>query len=368
MIPVCEPFLNGNEKKYLEQCIESGWLSSRGKFIQAFEEGFAKFCECKYGVATTSGTTALHLALVSLGITKGDEVIIPTFTMIATAFAVIYTGAKPVLVDVQPTTWCIEPHSIEKKITKRTKAIIVVHIYGHPCDMEPIVKIARKNKLFVIEDAAQAHGAKYKGKPVGSFGDIACFSFYANKIITTGEGGMVVTNNKKLYERARKLCNLAFGKVRFLHHHIGYNYRITNLQAAIGLAQLEKIDQYIARRRNNAYCYNRYLSSIKGIKLPPEMPWAYNVYWMYGILVTASYGKNRKDLQKFLLENGVETREFFIPMHRQPVFHKLGLFKKEKYPVADELSKRGFYLPSSSNLREKEIKYVSSLIKRFREY
>jgi perosamine synthetase len=253
---------------------------------------------------------------------------------------------------------------IEDKINKKTKAIFPVHIYGHPCDMDPIIRLARKYKLSVIEDAAEAHGAEYKGRKIGSFGDVACFSFYGNKIITTGEGGMVVTNNKSLAKKARILKDLAFSpKKRFLHIDIGFNYRMTNLQAAIGLAQLEKINKFVESRRRNAYLYNQYLKGIKGLVLPVEKEWAKNVYWMYGVLVDREFGMTRNQLRGELLKKGIETRDFFIPLHRQPICKKMRLFHNESYPCSEKLSQQGFYLPSSSKLKKEEIQFIAQAIK-----
>ena len=367
MIPVCEPFLSGKELEYVADCLKSNWISSRGKYIQEFEQSFSHYCGCQYGVSTTNGTTALHLALISLGVGAGDEVIIPTFTMIATAFAVAYTGAKPVLVDAEAETWNMDTRQIEARITPRTKAIMPVHIYGHPCDMDPIMKIARKHDLRVIEDAAEAHGAEYKGRKVGGIGMVNCFSFYANKIITTGEGGMVVTNGAEIAERARALKDLAHSRdKRFLHTDIGFNYRMTNLQAAIGLAQFERIDELIERRRSHAYLYNSLLKDIEGIRLPPEREWAKNVYWMYGILIQDSFGATRDELMERLRDRGIETRAFFIPVHQQPAFVKMGLFRGESYPVAEMLSRKGLYLPSGSGLTEEQIQEVCGAIREIR--
>lgn len=371
MIPVCEPSLIGNELKYVNDCLKTNWISSSGKYIELFEQAFSKFCNVKYGVACSSGTAAVHLALETLGIGPGDEVIIPDFTMIATSNAIIYTGAKPVLVDSEKGTWGIDVNKIEEKITKKTKAILPVHIYGHPVDMDPLLEIAKKHNLYVVEDAAEAHGAEYKGRRIGSLSDIACFSFYANKIITTGEGGMIVTNNKKLAERARLLKNLAFIEPRFLHEEIGFNYRLTNTQAAIGLAQTENADKLVEMRRRNAKLYNKYLSKIPGIVLPPEEPWAKNVYWMYGVLVEPEeFGMKMPELRKALQEKGIGTRTFFIPMHEQPLFKKNDPRLPDvsgNYPVADELGKKGLYLPSSSTLKEEQIKYIAETIKEIRE-
>jgi len=365
MIPVCVPLLGEKELEYVTDCLKTNWISSKGKYVEEFEDKFANYCGCKYGITTTSGTTALHLALASIGVGKGDEVIIPAFTMIATAFAVVYTGAKPVLVDAELETWNMDVEKIEEKITNRTKAIIPVHIYGHPCDMDPIMKLAKENDLYVVEDAAEAHGAEYKGKKTGGFGHIGCFSFYANKIITTGEGGMIVTNDKEIAERAKSLRNLCFPKEKriYLHPEVGYNYRMTNIQAAIGLAQLERIEELIERRRRNAHLYNSLLKDVKGIKLPPEKEWAKNVYWMYSILIDDKFGESRDELMNELEKRGIETRPFFIPMHQQPVFQKMGLFKGESYPAAEKLSSKGMHLPSGSGLKEKEMKFICNIIK-----
>lgn len=364
MIPVCEPFLGEKELEYVTDCLKTNWISSKGKYIEEFEQRFANYCGCKYGIATTSGTTALHLAFASLGIGPEDEVIVPTFTMISTAFAVVYTGAKPVLVDAEPETWNINTTKIEEKITPGTKAILPVHIYGHPCDMDPIMEVAERHSLWVIEDAAEAHGAEYKGRKAGSIGHVNCFSFYANKIITTGEGGMVVTNDEKIAEKARSLKDLAFSKERrFLHTDLGFNYRMTNIQAAIGLAQFERIGELVERRRVHAYLYNSLLKDTEGIELPSEKEWAKNVYWMYCILIEDEFGIGRDEVMAKLLESGVETRTMFIPMNQQPVFHKMGLFKGDKCPVAEELSRKGMYLPSGTGLSDEQIRYICDTIK-----
>ena len=364
MIPVCEPLLSGKELEYASDCLKTNWISSAGKYIPEFERRFAEYCGCKYGISTTSGTTALHLALASLGIGTGDEVIIPAFTMAACAFAVIYTGAKPVLVDAEADTWNINVTQLEQRITKRTKAIMPVHIYGHPCDMGPIMDIAKRHNLFVVEDAAEAHGAEYKGTRVGGIGQAGCFSFYANKIITTGEGGMIVTNDAQLADKAKRLKDQAFSpQRRFLHTNVGFNYRMTNIQAAIGLAQIESIDRFVEMRRKNATLYNAGLKDIPGITLPQEREWAKNVYWMYGILAENKLGVTRDLLMQKLKEKGIDTRTFFIPMHVQPAFLDMGLFKGERYPVATELSEKGLYLPSGSGLKSEEINYVCTCIK-----
>ncbi|MFH0861097.1 MAG: DegT/DnrJ/EryC1/StrS family aminotransferase [Candidatus Altiarchaeota archaeon] len=360
MIHVCEPTIGEEELANVVDCIKTNWISSKGKYIEEFENKFSKYCGVKHGVTTTNGTTALHLAISSLGIGKGDEVIMPTFTMIATAFAVTYTGAKPVFVDSEPETWNVDVEKIEEMITNKTKAIMPVHIYGHPCDMDSISDIADDNDLYVVEDAAEAHGAEYKGRKVGGLSDIGCFSFYANKIITTGEGGMVVTNDEELVERARELRDLAHSKKkRFLHERVGYNYRMTNVQAAIGVAQMEKIEKFVNARRNNANRYNSLLIGINGITLPPEKPWAKNVYWMYSILIDKEkFGISRDELMMKLEDKGVGTRAFFVPMHKQPVYDKA----KGQFPVSERLAENGLYLPSSSKLTEKEIRWVCDAI------
>jgi perosamine synthetase len=364
MIRVCEPLLDGKEEQYVVDCLKTNWISSQGKYIGQFEQEFARYCGMRYGVSTTSGTTALHLALVSLGIGRGDEVIVPAFTMVASVFAILYTGAKPVLVDCEPETWNMDVTQIEEKVTANTRAIMPVHIYGHPCDMDPILEIARKHRLYVIEDAAEAHGAEYKGKKVGGIGDIGCFSFYANKIITTGEGGMLITNKEEIAERARRLEDQAyFPGRRFLHSELGFNYRMTNIQAAIGLAQLERIEELVERRRRNARLYNELLKEVNGIRLPSQKSWAKNVYWMYCILVEDEFGTSRDELQMKLNQQGIETRPFFVPMHQQPCFRNLGLFKGESYPVSEEISAKGMYLPSGPGLKREDIEQVCAALK-----
>lgn len=365
MIPVCAPYLKGNEKKYVDDCLRTNWISSSGKYVSLFEEKFSRYCGKQYGIATTNGTTALHLALAAAGIGSGDEVIMATFTIASPAFAVIYCGAKPVFVDVESDTWNIDPEKIEKKITKKTKAIIPVHIYGHPCNMTAVMRIARKHKLLVIEDAAEAHGAEYKGKKVGGIGHVSCFSFYGNKIITCGEGGMVVTSDRKIADRCRNLKNLSFLKEkRFWHEELGFNHRMTNIQAAIGLAQFERVDQYIKMRRGNAVLYNSRLKNIPGITLPVERPDVKSTYWVYSILIDKRFGVSRKKLMEQLKAKGIETRTFFIPLHDQPVFRKKKCASLKRYPVAEDISQRGLYLPSGSGLKKKEIEYICDCIKR----
>jgi perosamine synthetase len=360
-IPVCEPTQWGNEKKYVKRCMDSNWISSKGEFIEKFESTFARKVGAKYGVGVLNGTVALHLALAALDIGPGDEVIIPAFTMIATPNSVRYTGAKPVLVDSELKTWNMDASKIEEKITKKTKAIMPVHTYGHPCDMDVIMKIARKHGLYVVEDAAEAHGAVYKGRKIGSIGDAAGFSFYANKILTTGEGGMVTTNDRKLADKMQLLKNHAFSHERhFWHKILGYNYRMTNIQAAIGLAQTENFEKLSNKRIENAMLYNSLLKEIDEITLPPSSRGIKNVYWMYGILLKNWSSVTRDTLRYELASRGIETRTFFIPIHRQPVYK--GWFKGN-YPNSEYLCTNGLYLPSSTSLTEKQIRYVAGTIK-----
>ncbi len=360
MIPVAEPWIGEKERQYVLDCIDSGWVSSIGEYILKFEKSFSEYCGAEYGISCSNGTTALHLALVAMGIGHGDEVIVPTLTFIATANAVTYTGAKPVFVDSESRTWTIDPKKIEENITSKTKAIIPVHLYGHPCDMDPIMDIAREHGLYVIEDAAEAHGAEYKGEKVGSIGEMGCFSFYGNKIITTGEGGMITTNNKEIAEKITMLRDHAMSKdKRYWHDYIGYNYRITNLQAALGLAQLEKIGKILEIKRKNANIYSSLLQGVTGITLPPEEKWAKNVYWMYSVLIEDDYGISRDDLMKKLNEEGIDSRPFFYPMHIMPPYRNAGNF-----PVAEVLSKKGINLPSSAKLNITEIEKICEIIRK----
>jgi perosamine synthetase len=368
MISVCEPLVGEKELQYITECIRTNWISSKGKYIEQFEEKFASYCGGKYGITTTSCTTALHLALVCLGIGEGDEVIVPTFTMTASVFPIIYTGAKPVLVDSDPYTWNIDINRIEEKITNRTKAIMPVHMYGHACDMDPILEIAARHNLYVVEDAAEVHGAEYKGRKTGGIGDMGCFSFYANKIITTGEGGMIVTSNSEMADKARRLRDLAHTpQKRFLHDMIGFNYRMTNIQAGMGLAQLERIEEYLNMRRNNASYYNSRLEKVPGITLPPEAKWAKNVYWMYAITLQDEFGMSRDELREALAKRNIETRSFFIPMHLQPCFRDIGLFDGESYPVAEELDRTGLFLPSSTGLTQEQKEYICNCIEEIQQ-
>jgi perosamine synthetase len=362
IIPVCEPTLGGNEAKYVLDCIESNWISSAGKYIPAFEEKFAAECDCKYGVACCNGTVALHLALAALGLEPGDEVILPTFTMIATINAVAYTGATPVLIDSEPSTWNMDVEQLADKISPKTKVVMPMHTYGHPVDMDPVMELADQHGLFVLEDAAEAHGAEYKGRRAGGLGHASGFSFYANKVITTGEGGMITTNDAKLADLTTNLRDHAFSSERhFWHKFVGFNYRMTNLQAAVGLAQVEQMAQFVESRRRNAALYTRLLDEIPGIVTPPETEWAKNVFWMYSILVEDEFGMNRDQLRAYLARYGIETRTFFIPMHLQPIYYEA--FKGQRYPVSEMLCQRGFYLPSASSLTTEQVRYIVDIVR-----
>lgn len=364
MIPVNEPRIAENALKYVSDCIKTGWISSAGSYLKEFEEKFAGRFGIKHAITTTNGTASLHLALAALNITKGDEVILPSHTMMASAAAIVYTGATPVLVDVERDTWNMDVAQVEDKITKRTKVIMPVHIYGQSVDMDPLLELARKYNLYIVEDAAESTGGEYKGRLTGTIGDFGCFSFYANKIITTGEGGIVLTNNDQLATHARLLKDMAHSpKQRFLHEEIGFNYRMTNMQAALGLAQLEELDKYIETKRWMADLYNKHLSNTKGITLPVEKPWAKNVYWMYGVLIEDEFGLSRNELMQRLKDSGVDTRTFFVPMNKQPALLNLGLFKNEKYPVSDEISEKGLYLPSGLAITQEQIERVCGVIK-----
>lgn len=362
--PVAEPKFGDAELRYVSECVLTGWVSSAGKFVTRFEEQFSEFCETKFAVSSSSGTTALHLSLLALGIGPGDEVIVPSFTFISTANAVTFTGAKPVFVDSEPSTWNINPVEIKKAITPKTKAIIPVHVYGHPASIDPIFDIAREYNLPVVEDAAEAHGALYKGKKVGSFGDMGMFSFYGNKIITTGEGGMIVTDNKDLAEKMRVFRDHGMDpKRRYWHSVLGYNYRMTNIQAALGVAQMERIDQIVEQKRRNAALYAKGLQDIPGITLPPEAAWAKNVYWLYSILIDEDeFGMSSKELRSQLKERGIETRPLFPPVHQQPIYNT-----GQSLSVCEMLSRCGLSLPSSVNLNGDEIERITGEIRNLQQ-
>jgi perosamine synthetase len=360
-LPVAEPSLSGNELLYVSECVLTGWISSAGAFVGKFERMFAEFCGVRYAVATSNGTTALHLTLLALDIGAGDEVIVPSLTFIATANAVAYVGAQPVLVDSEPETWNMDPARIEEAITPRTRAILAVHLYGHPADMGAIMEIAARHGLAVIEDAAEAHGARFQGRVVGGIGDLGAFSFYGNKIVTTGEGGMVVTNRPELAEKVRVLRDHGMSaERRYWHPVLGFNYRMTNLQAAIGVAQMEKIESILAAKARVSRCYDENLRGIPGLTLPPRVTWAENVFWLYTVLIDFGVlGVTREAVQEALQIDGVETRPVFVPIHRQPLYDR-----GECLPVAERLSSLGLSLPSSPSMSEAEVRRVADSLQR----
>ena len=366
MIPVNQPLLDGNEKKYLLECIETGWISSEGPFIKRFEDEFAKSVGRKHAIAVANGTAALDIAIDSLGLGQGDEIIMPTFTIISCINQIIRVGAVPVLVDSDPITWNMDVNQIEAKITPRTKAIMAVHIYGLPVDMEPLLALTKKYELKIIEDAAQAIGQTYNGKPCGSFGEISTFSFYPNKHITTGEGGMVVTDDDGLAEQARSLRNLCFQTAkRFVHERLGWNYRMTNMQAALGLAQLERLVEFVERKREMGRRYHELLSKIAGVQLPlARTAFADNIYWVFGLVLSNDQDFKAVDAMKSLSEQGIGTRPYFYPLHKQPVFRDKGLFIGESYPVAENLGNYGFYIPSGIALESGQILQAAESVKK----
>jgi perosamine synthetase len=380
MIPVNEPLIGQSEFEYVNECLSTGWISSAGRFIGEFEDKWASYCGMKYGIAMSNGTTALQAAVGCFNFEPGFQVIMPSFTIISCAQAVVYNGGIPVLVDCDPRTWCMDVDQVRAKLEKdfsdgkgHIKAIMPVHIYGHPVDMDPILELAQMYDLKIIEDAAEVHGAEYlagrntmnaQWKRCGSFGDISAFSFYANKLITTGEGGMVLTNDESLAERARSLRNLCFRpEQRFLHTELGNNFRLTNIQAAIGLAQLERIDEIIAKKRWMGYAYNERLRGIPCLQLPVEESWARQVYWMYGVVLDESIGMDAKEFARRLKEHGIETRPFFLGMHEQPVFHDMGYFIDTHYPVTERIARQGLYLPSGLTITEAQIDEVVKVVK-----
>lgn len=364
-IPVSQPFLSDAETRNVNEAMRAGELSGHcGRFLPEFERSFADYCGSKHGITVSNGTTAIHLPLAALGLKPGDEVLTSTLTNMATFFAVLYQGARPVPVDVEPDTLNMDPALLDALVTPRTKAILVVHLFGHPVDMDPVLAVAKKHNLAVIEDCAEAHGALYKGRKVGSIGNAGCFSFYANKIITTGEGGMVTADDDALAGRMRYLKTLAFGdKLKFMHKDLGYNYRLTNLQAAVGCAQLGKIDEIIANKRRIAAYYAGKLKEIGELQLPVEKPYARSVFWMYHIVLKKKTLEQRTQIIKFMAEKGIEVREGFIPYNMQEVFLKQGLTEKDACPVANSVAYNSFYLPSGPLLPEPDMDYVVDCLK-----
>ena len=366
--PVNEPKIFNLEKKNVLKCLNTGWISSQGKFVTEFEKKFANFNKRKFGISVSNGTAALEIALKSLNLKKNDEVIIPTFTIISSIICIIKLGLKPVLVDSNLDNWNMSIEETLKKINRKTKAIIITHIYGFPVNMKKILHVAKKRRIKIIEDAAEMIGQKYKNKMCGSYGDISTFSFYANKHITTGEGGMILTNNKNVYLKSKSLRNLCFGKInRFNHDDIGYNYRFTNIQAAIGCAQLKNIKWIVKRKMEIGNRYYKHLKNNKNLFIQkPFNEYSKNIYWVVGILIYNKKNINKKIIVKKLKKKGIETRDFFYPMHKQNVIKKLKIFKKkENYPVSEKLFKQGFYLPSGLNIKNHEIdticKYLNKI-------
>ena len=360
-IPVNTPLLDGNEKKYLQKCIDTGWISSEGPVVKDFEEKFAQIVGRKHAISVTNGSTALETAITALDLQKGDEVILPTFTIISCVAPLIRIGAIPVFTDADPLTWNMNVDQIEDKITSRTKAIMAVHIYGLPVDMDPFLSIANKYGLKVIEDAAEAHGLHYKGRMCGSFGDISTFSFYPNKLFTTGEGGMLVTDDDAIAGKCRSLRNLCFqSKKRFYHEELGWNFRMTNIQAAIGLAQCERMDEFINKKRSMGKKYTDLLGGLNNLQLPLERTiYAENIYWVFGLVLDDDLPDDAEIFMGKLRKFGIGTRPFFWPMHEQPVLKKYGIDKDTSFPVAERIARRGFYIPSGLALKDSEIKYVS---------
>ncbi len=363
MIPVNTPVLDGNEGKYLQECIDQNWISSEGPFVKRFEEGLARYVGRKYATSCSSGTAAIDIAIDALQLQKGDEVIIPAFTIISCALPLVRKGITPVLIDSDMSTYNMMVEDIEKNITPKTKAIMIVHIYGLTVDVEPVMILARKYNLKIIEDAAEVIGQEYKGKKCGSFGDISIFSFYPNKQITTGEGGMVLCDDELLDHRSKSLRNLCFGEDRFIHEEMGNNYRMTNIQAALGVAQLERINSIVDKKRWIGMNYNRLLKDIEGIERPiVKTNYCSNIFWVYSIVLKDHMDLTAKDLMKELDKHGIGTRPFFYPMHKQPVFNSMGLFLNEYLPNSENLYKKGFYIPSGLALSITDIKKISNLL------
>ncbi|HLO79807.1 MAG TPA: DegT/DnrJ/EryC1/StrS family aminotransferase [Chitinophagaceae bacterium] len=365
-IPVNRPLFHGNEDKYLTDCIKTGWVSSEGPFVRELEETLAGKTGRQFGIAVSSGSAALDIAVAAIGIDVGDEVIMPTFSIISPAFSIVRAGGIPVLIDSDPGTWNMNVQDIERKITNKTKAIIVVHTYGLPVDLDPVLSLCKKYNLRLIEDAAEMHGQTYYGKPCGSFGDISVFSFYPNKLITTGEGGMVLTDDPELVEKCRKLKNLGFEDTgrRFVHKEMGWNYRMTNIQAALGLAQLEFWDEHINRKKEIGRRYREGLSKLAGCRLQVAgCSYAENIYWVFGIVADSEDQCSR--MTAYLHSKGIATRPFFWCMHEQPVFIDRGLFKDEHYPVAEKLARNGFYIPSGTGTSNAEVETVIEILNAF---
>lgn len=363
-IPVNEPLLNGNEKKYLNECIDTGWISSEGPFVKRLEDNMAAYVGRKHAAAVSNGTVALDLAIEAMELNPGDEVIMPAFTIISCILGLVRRGIKPVLVDSDPDTWNMDVSHIEEKITAKTKAIMVVHIYGLPVDMDPVIELAHKYGLMIIEDGAEAHGLEYKGKKCGSFGDISIMSFYPNKHVTTGEGGMVLTDNERMYERCNSFRNLCHKPgFRFVHEELGYNYRMSNIQAAVGVAQLEKIKEHLQKKQEMGKLYQEIFRNNEKFQKPLEKTsYAQNVYWVFGLVMDKSDKRSAHEVIEQLAKEGIGCRPFFYPMNLQPALKKLGLFEGESYPVAEWLYEKGFYVPSGLSLTEEQMLYIGEKV------
>jgi perosamine synthetase len=365
VIPISEPLLDERALAYVREAVKSGWISSEGRFISEFESRWAEYCGVSHGIAVSNGTAALEVAMAALMLPSESEVILPSFTIISCVAAVVRAGCHPVLVDCESDTWCLDVAQVEHKITSKTRAVMPVHIYGHMAEMSQLMELARKYRLAIIEDAAEAHGAEYHGRRAGGIGTMGCFSFYANKIVTTGEGGMVVTNDSKLADRLRSLRNLSFrSDQRFMHTELGYNFRMSNLQAAIGLAQIEAVEDHLMRKRRIAALYGERLGKIKGLRLPVERPGVKNVYWMYGVVLDDCVPFDAATFAVRLKKHGIDTRPFFLGMHEQPVLRQRKLFAGESYPVTECLARRGLYLPTGLRLTEADIDAVSSAVQK----
>jgi perosamine synthetase len=372
-IPVNEPALDEDDFRALEDTFRTGWISSAGRYVDEFESGWAAYCGQKHGIAVSNGTTALQVAIEAAGIGPGDEVIMPSYTIISCALAIVRAGAAPVLVDCHPDTFGMREDQIEAAVTDRTKAIMVVHMFGHPVDMDPVLAIARRRGLILIEDAAQVHGAKYMSgrdtdtpewKVCGSMGELATYSFFANKLITTGEGGMVITSDDRMAERSRSLRNLCFKpERRFLHTELGYQYRLTNMQAALGVGQVRRIESIIERKREIAAMYRERLQGIDGLQLPMEHDWARSVFWVYSLVLSDDRDLDALGFAARLREKDIETRPFFLGMHEQPVFHDMGLFMGEHYPVTERIARKGLYIPSGLAITVDQIDTVADTVR-----
>lgn len=372
MIPVCEPVITEAEIAAVNDCLRTGWISSAGKYLDAFEQRWAAFCGRRHGIAMTNGTSTLEVALAALQLPPNSEVILPTFTIISCATAIVFNGLKPVLVDSDPKTWCMDVRQVEEKITPRTRAILVVHTYGHPVDMTPLLRLAEQQGLAIIEDAAEVHGAEYlcdhdTALPVwrrcGSFGDLSSFSFYANKLITTGEGGMLLTDDDELANRCRSLRNLCFQpQRRFFHEELGWNCRMTNLQAALGVSQIDRLPEIIAQKRNMAATYRRLLAGVPGLSFQAEEPWARGVAWVAGVLLDEDHPLSASEVMARMKAAGIETRPFFLGMHEQPVFRREGLFVGDRFPVTERLASKGFYLPNGLALQPAQLEQVAETL------